>query len=379
MYAMFYGCTSLTSVPLFDTSGVTAMGYMFAFCTSLTTVPLFDTSGVTAMGSMFQNCTSLTTVPLLNVALVNSFGFMFFNSTLTTASYSAWLVHMESTNPLSNEAFHGGSSLYDASASTARASLVTRGWTITDGGPAPTYYSAEYLLLAETVTLPFTLNGHTTDWGDGTVNALDTHTYASGGTYTITSTGADVTDLLYDGHALAPKLLRVLDGSAINMTNMFHVFEGCTSLTTVALFDISGIASLGYMFRYCSSLTSVPLFDTSSVTLMFYMFYGCTSLTTVPLFDTSSVTNMYGTFNGCSSLTTVPLLDVALVNNFDSMFSGVTLSTASYSAFLVHLESTNALSNEAFHGGNSLYDSSATTARASLVTRGWTITDGGLA
>lgn len=267
----------------------------------------------------------------------------------------------------------------------------------------PASYSAEYLLTAETVTLPFTLNGHTTDWGDGTVNALDTHTYASGGTYTITSTGADVTDLSYYNHALDTKLLRVLDGSAINMTIIENIFRGCTSLTSVALLDTSSVTNMSFMFYGCTSLTSVPLFDTSSVTNMYYMFGNCTaltsvalfdtssvttmrymfryctSLTTVPLFDISSPTTMYGMFYDCTSLTTVPLFNVALVNDFVNMFLGCTLNTASYSAFLVHLESTNALSNEAFHGGNSLYDSSATTARASLVTRGWTITDGGLA
>ena len=66
MSGMFYGCTSLTSVPLFDTHNVTNMGYMFGNCSSLTTVPLFNTSNVTTMQTMFENCTSLTTVPLFD-------------------------------------------------------------------------------------------------------------------------------------------------------------------------------------------------------------------------------------------------------------------------------------------------------------------------
>jgi hypothetical protein len=84
-------------------------------------------------------------------------------------------------------------------------------------------YSAEYSLSAETISLPFTLNGHTTDWGDGTVDTLDTHTYANSGTYIVTSTGADVTDLSYSGHALASKLLRVIDGSAIQTSDMYQI------------------------------------------------------------------------------------------------------------------------------------------------------------
>ena len=57
---MFYNCSSLTTVPLFDTGLVTNMSYMFSGCTLLTTVPLFDTGLVTNMSYMFYDCSSLT-------------------------------------------------------------------------------------------------------------------------------------------------------------------------------------------------------------------------------------------------------------------------------------------------------------------------------
>lgn len=56
MNSMFYNCTSLATVSLFDTSNVTTMKSMFYNCSSLTTVPLFDTSKVTNMNEMFYNC-----------------------------------------------------------------------------------------------------------------------------------------------------------------------------------------------------------------------------------------------------------------------------------------------------------------------------------
>jgi surface protein len=56
---MFYYCTSLTSVPLFDTSNVTKMYQMFENCNKLTTIPLFDTSNVTDMDWMFVNCVNV--------------------------------------------------------------------------------------------------------------------------------------------------------------------------------------------------------------------------------------------------------------------------------------------------------------------------------
>jgi surface protein len=79
MTAMLYNCSSLTSVPLFNTSKVTITSQMFYGCSSLTTVPLFDTSNVTQMNSMFRNCGSLTDIPLLNTSKVNQMNTMFQN------------------------------------------------------------------------------------------------------------------------------------------------------------------------------------------------------------------------------------------------------------------------------------------------------------
>ena len=75
--SMFYDCQSLTTVPLFDTSNVTNMVGMFGQCQSLTTVPLFDTSNVTKMTQMFYNCQSLTSIPLFNTSKVTIMTQMF--------------------------------------------------------------------------------------------------------------------------------------------------------------------------------------------------------------------------------------------------------------------------------------------------------------
>jgi len=134
------------------------------------------------------------------------------------------------------------------------------------------------------------------------------------------------------------------------------------------------------MFSVCSSLTTVPLFDLSSVTNSTNMFSYCAALTTVPLLNLSSVTNAYAMFAYCAALTTVPLLNLSSVTNAGNMFSGVTLTTQSYSDFLIHLATLPLQSGVSFHGGNSKYNSAAAIARAYLISNfGWTITDGGAA
>lgn len=56
MGRMFSNCSSLVSVPLFDTRSVTDTNEMFYKCSSLTSIPLFDTSNIEDMGSMFASC-----------------------------------------------------------------------------------------------------------------------------------------------------------------------------------------------------------------------------------------------------------------------------------------------------------------------------------
>ena len=86
-YAEYDGIVgnTFTTVPLFDTRSVTDMSGMFSNCTSLTEVPLFDTSNVTDMYGMFSNCSSLTTVPLFDTSNVTDMRYMFSTcSSLTT-------------------------------------------------------------------------------------------------------------------------------------------------------------------------------------------------------------------------------------------------------------------------------------------------------
>jgi hypothetical protein len=62
------GCASLRSVPLFDTAAGTIFNSFLFGCASLQSVPLFDTSSGTGFVGFLQGCTSLQQVPLFNTA-----------------------------------------------------------------------------------------------------------------------------------------------------------------------------------------------------------------------------------------------------------------------------------------------------------------------
>lgn len=153
------------------------------------------------------------------------------------------------------------------------------------------------------------------------------------GTGVQVSSSPNVWDLTYENASwsrllrLQTDLLEVIAANTTYITSMDNMFNACSALTAVSLFDTSTVTNMNGLFSSCSSLTTVPLFDTSSVANMNTMFNNCTSLTTVPLFNTSLVTNMSLMFNGCTSLTTVPLFNTSGVTNISSMFNGCSALT----------------------------------------------------
>jgi surface protein len=77
MYLMFQGCSRITSIPWFDTSGCTGLAQMFTDCVSLVTIPQLDTSNCTKMANMFSYCEDLLTIPLLDTSKVTNMKGMF--------------------------------------------------------------------------------------------------------------------------------------------------------------------------------------------------------------------------------------------------------------------------------------------------------------
>ena len=153
------------------------------------------------------------------------------------------------------------------------------------------------------------------------------------------------------------------------VTNMSHLFHGCTKLKTLILagWDTRSLVDMSQMFTDCSALTALDLssfntshvmkmcnslednngaypglfagcqslvdinfsgdFDTSNVENMNYMFYGCGSLKSLDLssFNTSQATSMVEMFAGCKSLNTLDVsnFDTSRVTDMSEMFCGM--------------------------------------------------------
>ena len=94
----------------------------------------------------------------------------------------------------------------------------------------------------------------------------------------------------------------------------YHMFQGCTRLTTAPELPATTLAGSCYssMFYSCTRLTTAPELPATTLADTCYsgMFCGCTSLTIAPeLPATTSKQSCYqNMFNGCTSLTVAPEL-----------------------------------------------------------------------
>jgi hypothetical protein len=97
-------------------------------------------------------------------------------------------------------------------------------------------------------------------------------------------------------------------------------FMGQSNLIAVLGANLAGVTNMYSLFQYCSGLSTVALFDTRNVTNFRAMFEGCRSLQRIPLFPTDSCTNCRSCFNDCSNVEGGAL---ALYNQLSSQ-SGIT-------------------------------------------------------
>ena len=223
-------------------------------------------------------------------------------------------------------------------------------------------------------------------WGDGTnsigANGDNTHVYAASGIYTVKIESKIFGGLYFNNAVDKLKIMNIRSyGDGLVRLSSLSFF-GCSNLTITGNISSTKIlaTSYTYFFGNCIYITSAPFFNLSRATNVSQMFRNNIALVSVPFYDFSNVTNASGTFYGCMALQTIPLLNLSKVTNATDMFFGVTLTTTSYSDFLINLATLPLQSGVTFSGGNSKYNVAAAIARAYLISNfGWTITDGGAA
>lgn len=131
-----------------------------------------------------------------------------------------------------------------------------------------------------------------TDWGDGTIDSSQKHTYASDGIYTVktkyTVCGKDSLDdlraYLYDEYKntilMLIKCLNVVPNVSVRISNMFY---NCSNLTYADVSNIktsSNFTDTSGMFYWCTKLEELNLsnLNMDNVTTTTDMFTQCSKL-----------------------------------------------------------------------------------------------------
>ena len=139
-FAYYYNLVSVSSTDAPINPSDNSYGYMFNSCAKFTGAGLinWDTSSITYMGFAFQNNTLFTfDLRNWNLSNVGNMAGMLTNaSSFGTTNYSNLLIYLNDNNTKINVPLVSSSNYFNqASVISARASLVSRGWTITDNGP----------------------------------------------------------------------------------------------------------------------------------------------------------------------------------------------------------------------------------------------------
>ena len=185
----------------------------------------------------------------------------------------------------------------------------------------------------------------TIDWGDGstptthTSGAMQSHTYDSTGTYTISvtvnDTDKDIGKIYVKNH-ISRTLLRTIEQWGEGKWESFYQsYYDAANLTIPATDepDLSLVTQMNYAFRNCTSLVGLTFndWDVSNVTSLMGTFYNAESFNgDISLWDTTNVTDLNSMFSGASSFnrdinTSGSSWVTSAVTRTSGMFLGATL------------------------------------------------------
>ena len=257
MSEMFQQCESLTTLDVshFNTENVTDMSYMFFRCSKVTNLDVsnFNTAKVTDMSGMFYVCSKITSLDLsnFNTAKVTDMSEMFLNCNNLKTIYAGdgWTTEAV-TN--STSMFADSPNLIGGGGTTYKAEHTDAVYARIDEGPNsdnPGYFTDKRepyaVLSSDSKTLTFYYNDQK-EARDG----MDVGPFSS--------------DVAREWHNQRESITTVIfDNSFVNYTSLTSTafwFEGCSNLI---------------------SIENISNLKTDNVTNMFGMFSGCSSLTEV--------------------------------------------------------------------------------------------------
>lgn len=245
------------------------------------------------------------------------------------------------------------------------------------------------------LTLPITAGNaydYTVDWGDATAiehftdATLPTHTYAAAGTYVVRLRGL-MEGISFSGAADSPKLTRVPQIGGTGLNTAYRMFKDTVNVTEVLCpsadcVDFTLLNSAGEFAWGATALHTVEsrYWQMSRVTSISELVRDTqVRYMDVELWDTPILRNAERVWLYCQGMK-LQNWNAAAIRNATNMLLSGKLETVDYDQLLINwaAQTTEPDTTINFGETDTKYSAgAAATARASLVTRGWTITDGG--
>jgi surface protein len=431
----FYGCTNLTATatdaPLitstslssyfnfcvnfngaignWDVSNVAILNRMLASCSVFNQdIGSWDVSNVTDMQFMFINAFAFNQdIGAWNVSNVTNFSDFMTGKTAANYSpsnldsiYNGWS-SLPSVQP--NLSINFGGIVYSSASQSGKNILTSapNNWVITDGGVLRTE-TFEFSVKTDNAgvsasnefRMPLTTStglNFDVDWGDGTPietitnHTLAIHTYASAGTYTISTVG-NVQSWRFNNGGDKLKMLNVSQWAGLNIS-VGEGFYGCINLTATATdAPLITSTSLANYFNVCVNFNGeIGNWDVSNVAILNRMLASCSVFNQdIGSWDVSNVTDMQVMFIYATAFNQdIGGWDVSNVTNFTSFMLGKTAadySAANLDSIYNNWSLLSVQPNLSISFGSIKYTAAGAAGKAILTgsPNNWTIVDGGI-
>lgn len=168
------------------------------------------------------------------------------------------------------------------------------------------------------------------------------------------------------------------------VTTMKQMFTSCSTFNRdISSWNVSNVADFDQMFYIASAFNqNISSWNTSSATNMYRMFYNADAFDQpIGSWDVGNVTNMEGMFQNTDNfdqdLSNWDLSSITNMANFMAQRTHLQFSSTNYDNLLEACVNGGQL-NVTLGMGTIKYSVSGQSRRNTLVSRGWTITDGGL-
>lgn len=290
--SMFLGFISLQSVPAFPVTG--NCSYMFSGCKSLTKLPGFNFSTVSALRNTFNTCSVLAELPdTFNGSLISGTGLQ---GTFTNCSL-----------------------LKDIPPSLA--------------GATPTDISSTFSGCYLIKSIPDLNYSSVTTISNAFSNCISLESFPTTVFPAITGTATSVWSGCRSLQEINVSFLSAtsLNGSffgcitlrkatlttSASLTDVSNLFSTCDSLAEVNLFNTTSVTAATSMFSGCKTLSSIPAYNLSAATSISGAFNSCNNLTSVGIIG----------LNGTTTLANSRLSSAALTTIYQNIYGPVTSKT----------------------------------------------------